>query len=116
MNGSPATEKIGIFWLSTKQLKTSIIGTSVRIIFEARTRSVGLTEGPPILTLGSMLSFGPLSLGSPAPPNNPAQDIVGIGDLHRMAKETHRGPRGSALGALEDLQGDRVPGGVDDLG
>jgi hypothetical protein len=30
-------EKMGIFWLSTRQLNTSIIGTWVWIIFDANT-------------------------------------------------------------------------------
>ena len=68
LNGSPAVEKIGIFWLSTRQLKTSIIGTSVRIIFEASTRLAGLAEGPPMAILGSWSRSGPPSIGRPVPP------------------------------------------------
>ena len=47
---SPATEKMGIFWLSTRQLKTSIMGIFVRIMFFGTMRVTGLTEGPPIST------------------------------------------------------------------
>ena len=61
------TEKIGIFWLSTRQLKISIIGTSVRIILEASTRFIGLADGPPIGTVGSLSSAGPRSIAWPAP-------------------------------------------------
>ena len=67
--GSPATEKMGIFWLSTRQLKTSIMGTSVRIIFEASSRRTGFTDGPPIGSFGSWDRSGPPSIGSPAPRN-----------------------------------------------
>ena len=69
LKGSPETEKIGIFWLSTRQLKMSIIGTSVRIILVGTMRSAGLTEGPPMVTCWSMDRSGPPSIGLPVPSN-----------------------------------------------
>ena len=76
MKGSPATEKIGIFWLSTRQLNTSIIGTSVRIISEATMRRIGFTEGPPMSIRGSSSSAGPPSIGSPDPPKTRPMMLV----------------------------------------
>jgi hypothetical protein len=63
----PATEKIGIFWLSTRQLNRSIMGTSVWIILSGITRIMGLTVGPATSILGSEDKSGPSSKGSPDP-------------------------------------------------
>ena len=64
--GSPETEKMGSFWLSTRVLNTSIMGMPVRIILSGTIRLEGFTEGPP---MGIMFSVraGPLSRGTPAP-------------------------------------------------
>jgi hypothetical protein len=50
--------KMGIFWLSTKQLKTSIIGTLVSMNFLGTMRRVGFTDGPPASTRRSSAPSG----------------------------------------------------------
>ena len=52
-------------WLSSN--RTSIIGISVSIIFDGRTRMAGLTVGPSILIRGSARRSGPPSMDSPEP-------------------------------------------------
>ena len=64
--GSPDTEKMGSFWLSTSVLNTSIMGIPVRIILSGVMRLDGFTEGPPMGIMFSV-SAGPLSRGTPAP-------------------------------------------------
>ena len=64
--GSPATEKIGSFCDSTSELKISIIGIPVRIMFLGTIRFEGLTDGPPMAIILSRRA-GPLSRGSPLP-------------------------------------------------
>ncbi len=66
--GSPLTEKIGSFWLSTRVLNRSIIGIPVRIMFRGMIRFAGFTEGPPISIISSFNSGLP-SRGDPVPSN-----------------------------------------------
>ena len=64
--GSPETENMGSFWLSTSVLNMSIMGMPVRIMLRGTTLRVGLTDGPPMGIMFSV-SAGPLSLGTPEP-------------------------------------------------
>ncbi len=64
--GSPETEKIGSFCDSTSELKTSIIGMLVRIMFFGMIRFAGLTDGVPV-SMRFSSRRGPLSRGSPLP-------------------------------------------------
>ena len=64
--GSPDTEKMGSFWLSTRVLNTSIMGIPVRISLLGTIRRDGFTEGPPMGIIFSVRA-GPLSRGTPAP-------------------------------------------------
>ena len=66
--GSPDTEKMGSFWLSTSVLNMSIIGMPVLTIFLGMILFDGLTEGPAISIMFSS-SSGPLSRGFPDPSN-----------------------------------------------
>ena len=64
--GSPATEKMGSFWLSTSELNTSIIGMPVWIIWSGIRRMTGLTGGDPMGTASACTSGLP-SRGRPEP-------------------------------------------------
>ncbi len=65
--GSPASEKIGSFWLSTSGLNTSIIGMRVSMKLRGMMRRTGLTDGPPMSIDGAFSRAGLPSMGSPEP-------------------------------------------------